>query len=100
MRRINPTMVDAYQAKSGIFKKAKEITVNSFSPWKKSLNKVDNLRPDESLKSVDVIDWDCPEDPGVVLSSCSDDIEKLWNDPYVRKLLDAQNIRLEEMGGL
>jgi len=42
---------------------------------------------------------EAPNDAGVILNACSEDIIKLWNDPTVKALLKAQKVRLEDMGG-
>ncbi|KAH8822611.1 G-protein alpha subunit-domain-containing protein [Flagelloscypha sp. PMI_526] len=99
MRRINPAMVDIYQRKSGVIQRAKELTVNSLSPWKSSLTRMKAAGQTDSFASDELVDWDSPDDPGMLLSNCAEDIQKLWTHSYVRKLLETQNIRLEEMGG-
>jgi hypothetical protein len=53
-----------------------------------------------SIDSGADIDWDNPNDPGVVLNACAEDIVKLWNNPTVKELLSQQKIRLEDMSGL
>ncbi|KAF9003249.1 guanine nucleotide binding protein, alpha subunit [Cyathus striatus] len=76
----------------------KEIAVNSAAQWKDTFNRlVSNDR--ESFDSDEPIDFDDPNDPGVVLHACSEDMIKLWNDPVIQQLLDKQNLRMEEVAG-
>lgn len=77
----------------------KEVAVNSTAQWREAFNRL-RANTRESFDSEHAIDWDDPNDPGVVLSACSEDIIRLWNEPLIRKLLEKQNLRLEEMGGL
>lgn len=76
----------------------KEPSVNSTAAWKVAFSRLLSNR--DSLESENVIDWDDPEDPGVVLNAMAEDINKLWSDPTIRELLRAQKLRLEEMAGL
>ncbi|KAA1473649.1 G-alpha-domain-containing protein [Dentipellis sp. KUC8613] len=45
------------------------------------------------------IDWDDPEDPGRVIHACGEDMMKLWADPVIRRALEMQKMRLQEMSG-
>jgi guanine nucleotide-binding protein subunit alpha len=76
-----------------------EIVINSSSPWKNAFSR---LLPStrSSLQSSHDIDFDDPEDPGVILHACAEDMIRLWNDPTVKELLNVQKIRLEDMAGL
>ncbi|KAH7882371.1 guanine nucleotide binding protein, alpha subunit [Phlebopus sp. FC_14] len=79
----------------------REIFVNSSVGWKNAFNKlitsVGNGR--NSCDSADMIDWSDPEDPGVVLHACSEDMIRLWADPTIRKLMEMEKMRPEEMAG-
>lgn len=79
--------------------KAREFSVNSATQWKGVFGR---LRHDarQSVESDLLIDWDDPQDPGVVLHACADDMKRLWNDPVIQKLLEMQNVRVEELAGL
>ncbi|KIJ61417.1 hypothetical protein HYDPIDRAFT_96606 [Hydnomerulius pinastri MD-312] len=78
-----------------------EISVNSNVGWKGAFNRllstVGNGR--DSCESIDMIDWSDPEDPGVVLHACSEDMIRLWADPIIRKLMEVEKMRPEEMAG-
>jgi guanine nucleotide-binding protein alpha-1 subunit len=78
---------------------AKEVTVNSTLGWKNAFSRlVKDGR--ESVESDLLIDWDDPNDPGVVLNACADDIKRLWHDPVIQRLLDVRKLRVEEVAGL
>ena len=74
----------------------KEIGVNAAVRWKDAFTRGQR----ESVNSEEGIDWDDPEDPGVVLHACAEDMMRLWNDGFVRELLERQGLRLEEVAGL
>lgn len=77
----------------------KEVAVNSTTQWKGAFTRfITNTR--SSFESDRAIDWDDPDDPGVVLHACSEDMARLWGDPTVKKLLRLKQLRLEEMAGL
>lgn len=73
-----------------------EISVNSSAGWKNTFNR---LIGRNSCDSADLIDWSDPDDPGVVLNACAEDMKRLWTDPVVRKLMEVENMRPEEMAG-
>ncbi|KAG6821012.1 hypothetical protein H0H93_007902 [Arthromyces matolae] len=76
---------------------AGELALNSMTPWKTAFSKLlSGTR--SSLDSQD-IDFDDPNDPGVILNACKDDITALWSDSTIQKLLQHQRIRLQDMGG-
>lgn len=77
----------------------KEIHVSSNGQWKHVFSR---LAKDarESFESEEIIDWNNPHDPGVILHACADDMKKLWQDPTVQKLLRQQKLRIEEVAGL
>lgn len=79
--------------------RGKEVAVNSNTPWKGVFGRLKQETRD-SIESDLLIDWDDPQDPGVVLHACADDMKRLWNDPTIQKLLDVQKMRLEEVAGL
>ncbi|KAG7090957.1 hypothetical protein E1B28_010025 [Marasmius oreades] len=78
--------------------RSKEITVYSASGWKGAFAKFVAGMTRSSMDSQD-INFDDPEDPGVILHNCSEDMVKLWNDEGIRRLLESQNLRLEDMSG-
>ncbi|KAF8340927.1 guanine nucleotide binding protein, alpha subunit [Amanita rubescens] len=77
----------------------KEIGVNSAVRWKDTFTRGQHHRDRDSVNSEEGIDWDDPEDPGVVLHACAEDMMGLWNDGFVRELLERQGLRLEEVAG-
>lgn len=80
---------------------ATEIVINSSAPWKNAFNRLlSSTTNRSSFQSSQEIDFDDPQDPGVILHACADDMIRLWNDPTVRDLLRVQKIRLEDMAGL
>lgn len=79
----------------------KEIVVNSSSPWKTAFTRLlSSTTTRSSFESSQDIDFNDPQDPGVILHACAEDMIRLWNDPTVRELLRVRNIRLEDMAGL
>ncbi|KAF9226383.1 G-alpha-domain-containing protein [Gyrodon lividus] len=78
-----------------------EISVNSTVGWKGAFNRLlgSSGSNRDSCDSVDLINWSDPEDPGVVLHACSEDMIKLWGDPTIRKLMEIEKMRPEEMAG-
>ncbi|KAG1815041.1 G-alpha-domain-containing protein [Suillus subaureus] len=73
-----------------------EISVNSSAGWKNTFSR---LMGRNSCDSADLIDWSDPDDPGVVLNACAEDMKRLWTDPIVRKLMEVEKMRPEEMAG-
>ncbi|KAG2107321.1 guanine nucleotide binding protein, alpha subunit [Suillus cothurnatus] len=73
-----------------------EISVNSSAGWKNTFNR---LMGRNSCDSADLIDWSDPDDPGVVLNACAEDMKRLWTDPIIRKLMEIEKMRPEEMAG-
>ncbi|KAF9057071.1 guanine nucleotide binding protein, alpha subunit [Panaeolus papilionaceus] len=79
---------------------SREVAVNSLTPWKDAFTRFLGGGPErESFDSSDGVDWDDPEDPGVMLNKCQRDIIELWTNPIVQQLLEIQNMRLEELSG-
>ncbi|KAH0834856.1 G-alpha-domain-containing protein [Lanmaoa asiatica] len=77
-----------------------EISVNSSMGWKNTFNRLlRNSGGRDSCDSIDLVNWSDPEDPGVILHACSEDMIKLWADPTVRKLMEIEKMRPEEMAG-
>ena len=74
-----------------------EICVNSSAGWKNTFSR---LIGRESCDSSDLIDWSNPDDPGIILNACSEDMKRLWTDPIIRKLMEIEKMRPEEMAGL
>jgi hypothetical protein len=73
------------------------VNVNSSAGWKSTFSR---LIGRDSCDSSDLMDWSDPDDPGVVLNACSEDMKRLWADPIVKKMLDIEKMRPEEMAGL
>ncbi|KAG6897722.1 hypothetical protein C0992_011932 [Termitomyces sp. T32_za158] len=76
-----------------------ELALNSLAPWKNAFSRLVSGTTRTSTDSENV-DFDDPNDPAVILSACKDDINALWADTTIKKLLMAQKIRLQDMGGL
>ncbi|KAJ7201405.1 guanine nucleotide binding protein, alpha subunit [Mycena pura] len=72
-----------------------EIAVNSTVAWKGAFTRTDR----ESIDTDHLVDWDDPEDPGVVLHACREDMKRLWEHPTVQAILEKQSIRLQEQAG-
>ncbi|KAJ7054033.1 guanine nucleotide binding protein, alpha subunit [Mycena amicta] len=77
----------------------REIAVNSSVAWQGAFRRLGETTGRESFDSGHLVDWDDPEDPGVVLHSCRDDIKRLWEHPTIQAILDKQSIRLQESAG-
>ncbi|OAX40537.1 G-alpha-domain-containing protein [Rhizopogon vinicolor AM-OR11-026] len=73
-----------------------EISVNSSAGWKGTFSR---LIGRDSCDSSDLIDWSNPDDPGVVLNACAEDMKRLWADPIVKKMMEIEKMRPEEMAG-
>ncbi|KAM6492716.1 Guanine nucleotide binding protein (G-protein), alpha subunit [Amanita muscaria] len=77
----------------------KELAINAAVKWKDAFVRSNYDWDRESLNSEEAIDWDNPKDPGAVLYACSTDMIKLWNSTEARKILEIQNLRIEELAG-
>ncbi|GLB37329.1 putative guanine nucleotide-binding protein alpha-4 subunit [Lyophyllum shimeji] len=75
-----------------------ELQLNSLTPWKAAFNRLMTSTTRNSVEGQDV-DFNDPKDPGVILHACKDDIATLWNDPVIKKLLDMQRLRVQDLGG-
>ncbi|KXN90120.1 Guanine nucleotide-binding protein alpha-4 subunit [Leucoagaricus sp. SymC.cos] len=92
---LSPVTNLPYSGRAG---KAKEVTVNSTSQWKGAFSRLlSNAR--SSFESGADINFSDPNDPGVVLHACAEDMILLWNDPTIKQLLSARKQRLEDMAG-
>jgi hypothetical protein len=78
----------------------KEIAVNSTSQWKGAFSRVVANTVRSSMDSGMDIDFDDPNDPGIVLHACAEDMIRLWNDPTIKGMLKTRKIRLEDKAGL
>ncbi|KAF7337758.1 hypothetical protein MSAN_02249600 [Mycena sanguinolenta] len=78
-------------------RQSKEIAVNSTVAWKAAFTRMAEDR--QSFDTDHLIDWDDPEDPGVLLHGSNDDMKRLWAHPTVQAILDKQSIRLQESAG-
>jgi len=78
----------------------KEVAINSATPWKSAFIRLMKSEHRESFDSVDGVNWDDPEDPGTILTSCSQDMMTLWASPVVRRILEKQRVRPEDLSGL
>ncbi|KAL1679601.1 guanine nucleotide binding protein, alpha subunit [Schizophyllum commune] len=80
----------------------KEVAVNASLQWKGAFAKHHHRQErgdQESIDSSAAVDWEDPNDPGIVLNECAEDIKKLWWHPTIQEMLNKQNLRLEEMAG-
>lgn len=77
----------------------KEIAVNSTSQWKGAFSRVVANTIRSSMDSGMDIDFDDPNDPGIVLHACAEDMIRLWNDPTIKGMLKTRKIRLEDKAG-
>lgn len=91
-----PTHLSPAKKKAGKFR---ELAINSTTQWKGAFGRL-IATARASFESSTEIEYEAPNDAGVILHACSEDIIKLWNDPTVKMLLKAQKVRLEDMGGL
>ncbi|KAJ7242545.1 guanine nucleotide binding protein, alpha subunit [Mycena haematopus] len=78
-------------------RQSKEIAVNSTVAWKAAFTRMAEDR--QSFDTDHLIDWDDPEDPGMLLHASNDDMKRLWAHPTVQAILDKQSIRLQESAG-
>ncbi|KAJ7770568.1 guanine nucleotide binding protein, alpha subunit [Mycena metata] len=76
----------------------REIAVNSATQWKDVFARLVSSDKD-SFDSSKAIDWEDPNDPGVVLHSLAEDMKALWENETVQALLERQNLRLQEAAG-
>jgi len=76
--------------------KEKEIAVNTQFAWKNMFNKFVGGR---SSIDREFINWDDPDDPGKIINACREDMIQLWEDPTVRKVLEFQKLRLQDLPG-
>jgi guanine nucleotide-binding protein alpha-1 subunit len=95
---LEPTHLSAVKKKAG---KSRELAINSTTQWKSAFGRlIATARASFESSTLAEIDIEAPNDAGVILHACSEDIIKLWNDPTVKALLEAQNIRLQDKSGL
>lgn len=104
LRRLSPGGGNEYEATqlAAVTPKARgfrEVAINSASPWKGRFSRL-LAGARASMESGADIDFDDPNDPGVILHACSDDIIALWRDERVRKLLMQQGVRIQDQSGL
>ena len=80
----------------------REVIVNSTTQWRGIFRRhpANESKARDSMDSELMIDWDDPQDPGVLLNACADDMKRLWNDPTIQTLLDMQKLRVEEVASL
>ncbi|KAJ2916329.1 hypothetical protein MD484_g4102, partial [Candolleomyces efflorescens] len=85
-----------YATRSSKF--TREVAVHSNSQWKGAFSRfMASVRT--SLDSMDVDYTGDPNDPGVVLNACAEDMIKLWTDPTIQALLKVYKVRLEDKAG-
>ncbi|RDB30446.1 Guanine nucleotide-binding protein G(i) subunit alpha-2 [Hypsizygus marmoreus] len=89
----------SYAERSERSRNIREVAINSATQWKGAFSRLLTGDPDEDADVVEMVDWGNPNDPGVVLNACAQDMVLLWGDPSVQRLLVRQNLRLEEMAG-
>jgi hypothetical protein len=93
---LEPTHLSSIKKKAG---KSRELAINATTQWKGAFGRL-MATARASFESTREIDIESPDDAGVILHACSEDITKLWNDPTVKALLEARNVRLEDKSGL
>lgn len=99
VRQLTLSVPSDYDPPSSSKGPEKEMYVSSNGQWKHMFSKlVKDTR--NSFESEDIIDWNNPNDPGVILHACADDMKKLWQDPIIQQLLRVQKLRIEEVAGL
>ncbi|KAJ7275084.1 guanine nucleotide binding protein, alpha subunit [Mycena rebaudengoi] len=76
----------------------REVAVNSAMPWKNVFSRLASTNR-ASFDSDRAIDWEDPNDPGVMLHALAEDIKALWENETVQSLLVCQNLRLQETAG-
>jgi len=76
----------------------KEVSVNSSTEWKGAFGRL--LSRTSSSEGAHNNEAHDPNDPGIILHACSEDMIQLWNDPTIKSLLRARKLRLEDMAGL
>lgn len=96
--RLSPVTNLQYSNRPGVV--GGEVAVNSSTPWKTAFNRLMASTARSSFDSAQEIDFDDPQDPGVILHACAEDMIRLWNDPTVKEILSARNLRLEDLAGL
>ncbi|KAI6139637.1 guanine nucleotide binding protein, alpha subunit [Pisolithus thermaeus] len=75
-----------------------EVCVNS--GWKSALSRlVGNGDNRKSCDTADMINWSDPDDPGVLMHACAEDMKRLWTDPIIKRLMEIEKMRPEEMAG-
>ncbi|KAG2015832.1 guanine nucleotide-binding protein alpha-4 subunit [Coprinopsis cinerea AmutBmut pab1-1] len=84
-----------YAVRSGKF--TREIAVHSNSQWKGAFSRLMTSVRTSIGSEIDLTED--PNDPGVILNACADDMIKLWNHPIIKTLLLAHNLRLEDKAG-
>ncbi|TFK20389.1 G-alpha-domain-containing protein [Coprinopsis marcescibilis] len=77
----------------------KEVAINSTKGWKEAFTGNPASPTRQSFESGDDIDWNDPKDPGRVIHECAEDMIKFWNDPIIQRLLNQQNMRMQEVSG-
>ncbi|KAI6021064.1 guanine nucleotide binding protein, alpha subunit [Pisolithus marmoratus] len=76
------------------------VCINSNSGWKSALSRiVGNGDNRKSCDTADMINWTDPDDPGVVMHACAEDMKRLWSDPLIKRLMEVEKMRPEEMAG-
>ncbi|KIY71108.1 guanine nucleotide binding protein, alpha subunit [Cylindrobasidium torrendii FP15055 ss-10] len=102
LRKLTPHGVeyDRNGISEATFTPPREAWVNSSSQWKGKFRRgiPENAAERDSFDSAR-IDFDDPQDPGVILHNCRDDIIKLWTDPAIQKLLELTNQRFYDTSG-
>ncbi|KAJ6611514.1 guanine nucleotide binding protein, alpha subunit [Mycena sp. CBHHK59/15] len=75
-----------------------ELAVNSTVAWKGAFTRMESTGR-ESFDTDRLVDWDDPDDPGVMLHARSEDMKRLWEHPTIQAILEKQAIRLQELAG-
>ncbi|KAF8995481.1 guanine nucleotide binding protein, alpha subunit [Cyathus striatus] len=98
LRKLTPAGSPEFEATPRAAKTGKEVAVNSTTPWKGAFSRLLSATRSSFESGMD-IDFDDPNDPGVILHACAEDMVRLWNDPTIKELLKAVKIRPEDMAG-
>ena len=72
------------------------------STWKESFNRIVShpKAPDSGNDVDDAASSGDPDDPGRTLATLLDDMKALWTHPFTHKVLESQQLRVRELGGL
>ncbi|KAF8909854.1 G-alpha-domain-containing protein [Mucidula mucida] len=100
MRKLFPTNLD-YEMTAQVDLASfpfRDPCVHTTWQWKGKFGRM--VAPDRSsFDSAQAIDFDDPQDPGVILHNCSSDMVRLWTDPVIQELLRVSRLQLYDTSG-